>query len=331
MIETKGLRKEFVVSRKVGRFRRERHTVSAVDGVDLRVERGELLGYLGPNGAGKSTTLKMLTGVLMPTAGEVRVCGLVPVANRRRLAARIGVVFGQRSQLWWDLPLRESFDLARHIWRVPAADHAARLARLRRELDLDALLDTPVRQLSLGQRMRAELTIALLHGPEVLFLDEPTIGLDVVSKLAVRAFLTDLRDRGDTTVVLTTHDLSDIERLCRRLVVIDHGRVVHDGTLAALHERYGSRRRVVVELDEPLPAALTLPGVDTESSAMDGRLLTFSLDPAVTTAGELLARLAADASLRDVSVQEPEIEDVIARLYAAPRQRTSDAPLSDAP
>ena len=167
------------------------------------------------------------------------------------------MVFGQRSQLWWDLPLRDSFELARHIWRVPAADHAARLRPLRATLDLDGFLDTPVRQLSLGQRMRGELTIALLHGPEVLFLDEPTIGLDVVSKQAVRAFLTELRDRGDTTVVLTTHDLADIERLCRRLVVIDHGRVVHDGTLAALHERYGSRRRVVVELDEPLSAPLS--------------------------------------------------------------------------
>src|SRR6185369_15662581 len=157
VIRVRGLRKEFVVSRKVGRFRRVRSTVAAVDGVDLTVERGELLGYLGPNGAGKSTTLKMLTGVLMPTAGELSVCGMVPVPQRRRLALRIGVVFGQRSQLWWDLPLRDSFELARHIWRVPPADHTARLDRLRRDLDLDPFLDTPVRQLSLGQRMRAEL------------------------------------------------------------------------------------------------------------------------------------------------------------------------------
>ncbi len=316
VIETRGLRKEFVVTRKVSRLRRTREIVSAVDGVDLRVARGELVGYLGPNGAGKSTTLKMLTGVLMPTAGEVRVCGLIPVRQRRRLASRVGVVFGQRSQLWWDLPLRDSFDLARHIWRVPAAAHAARLARLRRDLDLDVFLDTPVRQLSLGQRMRGELAVALLHGPEVLFLDEPTIGLDVVSKQAVRAFLAELRDAGDTTVVLTTHDLSDIERLCRRLVVIDHGRVVHDGTLADLHERYGSRRRVVVELDEPLSQPVVLPGVIVESSTSGGRVLTYTLEGTTATAGQLLAQLAAIGSLRDVSVQEPEIEDVIARLYA---------------
>jgi ABC-2 type transport system ATP-binding protein len=314
VIETRGLRREFTIARKVGRLRRRRETVAAVDGIDLRVARGEMLGYLGPNGAGKSTTLKMLTGVLMPSGGEVRVCGLVPVAQRRRLAARIGVVFGQRTQLWWDLPLRDSFELARHIWRVPAGDHATRLSRLTRELNL-SFLDTPVRQLSLGQRMRAELTVALLHGPEVLFLDEPTIGLDVVSKQAVRSFLTELRDRGDTTVVLTTHDLADIERLCRRLVVIDHGRVVHDGTLSSLHARYGSRRRVLAQLDEPLDTPVRLEGVHLESSSPDGRVLTFGLDG---SAAALVAALAAGGSLRDISVTEPEIEDVIARLYAAP-------------
>ena len=316
IITARGLRKDFTITVKAGRFRRVKRTVAAVDGVDLLIERGELLGYLGPNGAGKSTTLKMLTGVLMPSGGTVEVCGLEPVRQRRRLASQIGVVFGQRSQLWWDLPLRESFELARHIWHVPAASHAARLARLTDQLDLSSFLDTPVRQLSLGQRMRGELTIALLHAPAVLFLDEPTIGLDVVSKQAVRAFLTELRDRGDTTIVLTTHDLADIERLCQRLIVIDHGRVVHDGTPTALHQRYGSRRRVVVELDEPLAVPVTLPGVALETSTADGRVLTFSL--ASSTAGELVAHLATEGALRDISVQEPELEDVIARLYASP-------------
>ncbi|MEU4478758.1 ATP-binding cassette domain-containing protein [Micromonospora sp. NPDC023966] len=316
VIEMDGLRKEFTVRVKAGRLRREKRTVTAVDGVDLRVERGEMLGYIGPNGAGKSTTLKMLTGVLMPSAGQARVCGLRPVADRTRLALRIGVVFGQRSQLWWDLPLRDSFALLRHVYRVPAGEHAARLARCRGLLDLDEFLDTPVRQLSLGQRMRGELTAALLHGPEVLFLDEPTIGLDVVSKQAVRGFLAELGRAGDTTLVLTTHDLADIERLCRRLVVIDHGRVVHDGSIAALHSRYGSRRMVVAELDAALPAPPVLPGAPVQRVEADGRRLVFALESA--SVAEVVAGLAGLATLRDISIVEPDIEEVVTRLYGAP-------------
>lgn len=323
VIEAHGLRKEFTVRVRKGLLRRERRTVAAVDGVDLVVRRGELLGYLGPNGAGKSTTLKMLTGVLHPSGGRVSVCGFTPVPQRIQLARRIGVVFGQRSQLWWDLPLRDSYELLRHIYRVPAAAHAARLRRCRDLLDLDPFLDTPVRQLSLGQRMRGELTAALLHGPEILFLDEPTIGLDVVSKQAVRGFLAELGERGDTTVVLTTHDLADIERLCRRIVVIDHGRVVHDGGIDALHARYGSQRRVVVDFDE-LPGALPeLPGVRLESAT--GPRLTFTLDGAASV-GELVSALAALGGLRDLSVAEPEIEEVIARLYRTAAPATAPAP-----
>ncbi|MEU2614153.1 ATP-binding cassette domain-containing protein [Micromonospora sp. NPDC007271] len=317
-IEMSGLRKEFAVRVKAGRLRREKRTVTAVDGIDLRVERGEMLGYIGPNGAGKSTTLKMLTGVLMPSAGEARVCGLRPVAERTRLALRVGVVFGQRSQLWWDLPLRDSFELLRHVYRVPAGEHAARLARCRSLLDLDEFLDTPVRQLSLGQRMRGELTAALLHGPEVLFLDEPTIGLDVVSKQAVRDFLAELGRAGDTTLVLTTHDLADIERLCRRLVVIDHGRVVHDGSIAALHSRYGSRRMVVAELDAALPDPPALPGAPLVRTEADGHRLVFALESA--SVAEVVAGLAGLAALRDISIVEPDIEEVVARLYRAPAE-----------
>jgi ABC-2 type transport system ATP-binding protein len=317
IIEAVGLRKEFTVRRKAGRLRREKHSVSAVDGVDLGVAPGELIGYIGPNGAGKSTTLKMMTGVLTPSGGTVRVCGLEPVPQRTKLARRIGVVFGQRSQLWWDLPLADSFSLLRHVYRVPAAEHAARLTRCRSLLDLDAFLATPVRQLSLGQRMRGELTAALLHGPEVLFLDEPTIGLDVISKQAVRGFLAELHAAGDTTVVLTTHDLADIEKLCRRLVVIDHGRVVHDGTLDDLHGRYGSRRTVVADLDAPWPDGLVLAGAEVIAMEADGRRITLALNG--VTAGEVVARLAQAVPLRDLSVREPEIEDVIARLYSASR------------
>ena len=313
IIEAVGLRKEFTVRRRNGRLRREKRVVSAVDGVDLAIGRGELLGYIGPNGAGKSTTLKMMTGVLTPSGGTVRVCGLEPVPQRTKLARRIGVVFGQRSQLWWDLPLGDSFSLLRHVYQVPAADHAARLARCRGLLELDEFIDTPVRQLSLGQRMRGELTAALLHGPEVLFLDEPTIGLDVISKQAVRGFLAELDASGDTTIVLTTHDLADIEKLCRRLVVIDHGRVVHDGTLDDLHARYGSRRTIVADLDAPWPDGLTLRGATL--AGIEGHTVTLTLDD--VAAGEVVAQLAHAVPLRDLSVREPEIEDVVARLYRA--------------
>ncbi|GAB3811742.1 ATP-binding cassette domain-containing protein [Micromonospora zhanjiangensis] len=320
MIEATALRKEFDVRVRVGRLRRQRRTVPAVDRIDLTVTRGEMVGYIGPNGAGKSTTLKMLTGVLTPTSGTVRVCGLDPVARRTRLAMRIGVVFGQRSQLWWDLPLRDSFELLRHIYRVPAARHAARLRRCRSLLDLDGFLDVPVRQLSLGQRMRGELTAALLHGPEVLFLDEPTIGLDVVSRQAVREFLAELGRAGDTTLLLTTHDLADIERLCRRLVVIDHGRVVHDGTIEALHARYGSRRLVVVDLDAPSVDPPVVPGAPLHRVESDGRRLVYALETA--TAAELVARLSGLTALRDLSIVEPDIEDVVTRLYRTPTQLT---------
>ena len=320
VIEMNQLRKDFTVRVRAGRLRRTKRTVSAVDGIDLTVDRGEMIGYIGPNGAGKSTTLKMLTGILTPSSGDVRVCGLVPVPQRTKLARRIGVVFGQRSQLWWDLPLRESFALLQHIYRVPAADHEARLRRCRSLLDLDSFMDTPVRQLSLGQRMRGEVTAALLHGPEVLFLDEPTIGLDVVSKQAVRSFLSELGAGGDVTLILTTHDLADIERLCKRLVVIDHGRVVHDGTIEALHARYGSRRSLVVELDTPLPPSFTLPGAAVTSTEADGHRVVFTLES--TTAAAAVAALMAAASVRDLSLVEPDIEDVVAKLYTSP----SDAP-----
>ncbi|BCJ51182.1 ABC transporter ATP-binding protein [Actinoplanes sp. NBRC 14428] len=313
VIAMRGLRKDFTVRVGRGRLRREKRTVTAVDGIDLGIERGEMVGYIGPNGAGKSTTLKMLTGVLTPSAGEVSVCGLSPVPQRTRLALTIGVVFGQRSQLWWDLPLRDSFALLRHVYRVPAGAHAARLRRCRALLELDEFLDTPVRQLSLGQRMRGELTAALLHGPSVLFLDEPTIGLDVVSKQAVRSFLAELGGSGDVTIVLTTHDLADIERLCRRLVVIDHGRVVHDGTIEALHARYGSRRRLVVDLDAPLAPDFAVPGAELVALDAGGHRASFDL--LSSAAGAVVAELTSLAAVRDLALVEPDIEDVVARLY----------------
>jgi ABC-2 type transport system ATP-binding protein len=248
-IEVRGLRKE---------FRARRGRVVGVAGIDFRVEPGEFVGYAGPNGAGKSTTVKMMSGVLVPTSGTVLVDGLVPWRERRRLARRMGVVFGQRSQLWWDLPLRDSFDLVGHLYRVPAADFARRLDELSGLLDLGPLSGQPVRALSLGQRMRAELAAAVLPAPRVLFLDEPTIGLDVEAKAAVRGFLRHLNAADGTTIILTTHDLDDITELCSRLIIIDHGRIAYDGTVEDLHTAYGTTRMLVVDLVDP--TATLAPG-----------------------------------------------------------------------
>ena len=312
IIDVTGLEKTFSVLRKVGRLRRRREQVEAVAGLDLRIERGAMVGYIGPNGAGKSTTIKMLTGILVPSGGRVRVDGLEPSRERTTLAGRIGVVFGQRSQLWWDLPLRDSFDLLRHVYRVPAARHAANLARFAAGLELGPLLDVPVRQLSLGQRMRGELTAALLHDPSILLLDEPTIGLDVVSKEAVREFLVQLNREQGTTVLLTTHDLSDVERLCERLLIIDHGRLIEDGTVTGITARYGTERTLVVDLVEPR-AALEVAGAVVTRVEGPRQWLRFRRDE--VTASELLSRVTGQAEVRDISVEEPDIESIVREIY----------------
>ncbi|MEV7969817.1 ATP-binding cassette domain-containing protein [Sphaerisporangium sp. NPDC088356] len=234
MIELDGVGRSFTVRGKTGRLRRDTRVVHAVRDLSFEVAAGEFVGYLGPNGAGKSTTIKMLTGILTPTSGRIQVAGLDPSRRRTTLARRIGVVFGQRTMLWWDLPLKDSFTLIRHLYKVDQVKHRKRLAELVDVLDLGGFLDKPVRQLSLGQRMRGDIAAALLHDPPVLVLDEPTIGLDVVSKAAVRDFLRGLNAERGTTVLLTTHDLGDIERLCRRVMLIDHGSLAFDGTVAEL-------------------------------------------------------------------------------------------------
>ncbi|MGH4010947.1 MAG: ABC transporter ATP-binding protein [Pseudonocardiaceae bacterium] len=309
LIEVDGLRREFRGKRGV--------RLAAVDGVTLTVAPGESVGLLGPNGAGKSTTIKMLTGILVPTAGRVRVCGLEPVRQRRALARRIGVVFGQRSQLWWDLPLAESFALLRMIHRVPPADHARRLAECVELLDLAPFLATPVRQLSLGQRMRGEVTAALLHSPELLVLDEPTVGLDLISKERLRVFLARANTVDGVTLLLTTHDLPDIERLCRRLVVIDHGRVLVDGSLDELRRRFGGARRLVVDLEQPHAALDGLPGVLDVTVEANGLRQQLSFSAEQTSAAQLIAAVVAQVAVRDLQVVEPSIEDVVRTLYTS--------------
>lgn len=322
LIELRGAEKVFHQRQKVGRVRRRRREVRAVDGIDLVVRRGEVVGYLGPNGAGKSTTVKMLTGILVPTGGEVRVDGLDPNRHRTELARRVGVVFGQRSQLWPDLPLVDSFDLLRHIYDVPEATYRERRAELDELLGLDEFLATPVRQLSLGQRMRGDLAAALLHGPDLVYLDEPTIGLDVVAKDRVRRFLAHLNAERGVTVLLTTHDLVDVERLCRRVVVIDHGRVVHDGDLAALVRAIGARRTVVVTLAAPVPP-LAVAGA--EVVAVDGVVQRLRLDEGATAAG-VVGAVMARAEVVDIAIEEPAVDEVVAAVY----QRGLTAPADPA-
>jgi ABC-2 type transport system ATP-binding protein len=312
-IELRGVEKRFSVRVRTGRLRRERREVAAVAGIDLTIERGTVVGYLGPNGAGKSTTVKMLTGILVPSAGRIRVAGLDPSRRRVELARRIGVVFGQRSQLWWDLPLADSFELLRHIYRVPAERHRANLARFADVLDLGPFLATPVRQLSLGQRMRGELTAALLHDPELVFLDEPTIGLDVVARSAVREFLAEVNRERGVTILLTTHDLADIERLCSRLVVIDHGRVIWDGGLDELKRRYGQERTHVVDQEEPAPPH-EVPGARVVRVEGPRQWLAFRRDE--TSAAELTAGVAGRARLLDLAIEETQIEEIVRRIYA---------------
>ncbi|MCZ4100382.1 ATP-binding cassette domain-containing protein [Streptomyces sp. So13.3] len=312
-IELDAVEKVFDVRRKAGRWRRERHQVRAVDGISFSVPRGEMVGYIGPNGAGKSTTIKMLTGILMPSGGRVRVAGIDPSRDRTKLARRIGVVFGQRTTLWWDLPLKDSYQLVRRLYRIEDGRYAKNLARCVDLLDLGPLLDVPVRQLSLGQRMRGDIAAALLHDPEVLYLDEPTIGLDVVSKAKVREFLRTVNAEQGTTVLLTTHDLTDIEQLCERVMVIDHGRLMYDGGLSGLHAVGESERTLVVDFERELPAVV-VAGARCVKVEGPRQWLAF---PAAASAAPLVAELAARYPLVDLSVREPAIEDVIARMYSS--------------
>ena len=320
IVEVERLRRDFVVRHKTSRFGRSRDVVTAVADVTFGINAGECLGYIGANGAGKSTTVKMLMGILVPTSGRVQVCGLEPVRERTVLARRVGAVFGQRSQLWWDLPLTDSFRLLGAIHRMPDRAWQARLQECADLLDMHEFLTTPVRQLSLGQRMRGEVTAALLHSPELLLLDEPTIGLDIVSKERLRGFLAEERGERGTTVLLATHDLSDIERLSDRIIVIDHGRLAFDGTLPALVSRVGASRVLVVDLVEPGPPLDDIPNTTLQSVEADGLRQHLAFRAEETSAATVIAAVTARVELRDLAITEPAIEDVVRRLYLSPHQ-----------
>jgi ABC-2 type transport system ATP-binding protein len=288
-------------------------TVTAVNAVTFDVQRGEAIGYIGLNGAGKSTTIKMLSGILVPTTGDLEVLGLVPHRRRMELVRHIGVVFGQRTQLWWDLPVRESFYLLQKIYEVPEHDFKANIKFFNEYLGLNELWDRPVRSLSLGQRMRAELAAAFVHRPQLLILDEPTIGLDVLAKEHIRAFLRELNTRNGVTILLTTHDLRDVEEICNRLVVIDNGQIRYQGTLGSLTAEYGFNSFLTVELERQPDGLPTVPGLELVS-AIDRRMV-FSYNRYHHSASDLVSALTSVLPVKHVTQRDSNLEDIIQRLY----------------
>ncbi|WP_026523889.1 ABC transporter ATP-binding protein [Butyrivibrio sp. MB2005] len=313
-IEVNNLKKDFVVKKKreKGRLLREKDTVNALKGISFSVDKGELVGYIGPNGAGKSTTVKILSGILTPDGGSATVGGLVPWHERKAHVKNIGVVFGQRSQLWWDVPIIDSYSLLKDIYRIPQRDYEARLKELSEALQLDELMKTPLRLLSLGQRMRAELCGSLLHRPELLFLDEPTIGLDAVSKLSLREFLKWENKEHGTTIMLTTHDMEDIAALCSRVMVIGHGQKLFDGKLNDLLERFDTVRNVSVKYDAALPELVLPEGVEC-SKTEDGIKLSYK--PSKLPTAKLLSILQDAGNISELTLQPENTDHLIAAMY----------------
>jgi ABC-2 type transport system ATP-binding protein len=291
---------------------REYRTVKAVDDINFDIARGELVGYLGPNGAGKSTTLKILTGLLVPTSGQVHVNEFVPWRDRQVYVAKIGAVFGQRTTLWWDLPVIESLDLLQHIYDIAPGRFRHNLDEFRKLLDLDSFINSPVRSLSLGQRMRADLCAALLHNPDLLFLDEPTIGLDVVAKERIRQFILHINRQRGVTVILTTHDLSDVEKLCERVMIIDKGRLLYDGSLDTLRQRFGGKRQLLVDFADPYDH-VEIEGARVVS--LEDQRATYEFERGTITASELIARVSNRYRILDLEVREPDIESTVRRIY----------------
>ncbi len=303
-------------------FFREHQTVKAVDDITFAIEPGEMVGYIGPNGAGKSTTIKMLTGILVPTSGEIVSNGFVPWRQRTAYVKTIGVVFGQRTQLWWDIAVIESFRLLRRIYEVSQRDFDARMELFNQVLGISDYLRTPVRKLSLGERMRCDLAAALLHNPPILFLDEPTIGLDVVAKDHIRQFLRAINKRHQTTVLLTTHDLDDIEELCRRIMIIDHGHMLYDGPLTVLKQKLLRTKQVKFALRDSEQVASVgaleraLSAYSLQLEPVDELTYRIRFDRSRVSTAELIRQILASAEVRDLLIEDEPIEEIVKRIYA---------------
>lgn len=302
-------------------FNKKVETIKAVDDISFTVEEGEILGFIGPNGAGKSTAIKMLTGILTPTSGDIVINGQVPFKNRKKYVKDIGVVFGQRTQLWWDLPLSETFTVLKEIYQIEDKAFKEKMDFLNQVLELNEFITSPVRTLSLGQRMRADIAASLIHSPKVLFLDEPTIGLDVVVKDNIRKAIAEINKNEKTTIILTTHDLSDIELLCKRIVMIDKGKKVYDGELDAMKEKYGKMREIHINLkstDDMSKLAFDKQfGLSEEDLEIkvEGKKAVVKFNSSKAQVSEMLSYILGTITVKDISVSEADIEEIIRRLY----------------
>lgn len=320
IISVDGLLKEFLVPKRkqgffgslVSLFSQEYEKKTALDRISFNINEGELVGYIGPNGAGKSTTVKILSGILVPNGGSVKVMGRIPWEHRIETVRQLGVVFGQRTQLWWDLPVIESFELLKDIYNISDNEYKTTLHKLTETLELSKLMHTPVRQLSLGQRMRCDIAASLLHAPKILFLDEPTIGLDAVSKLAVRDFIRHLNKERKVTVILTTHDMDDIESLCNRVIILNEGQIYLDGALSTLREKLSPERRLIVDL---INENDTVSDPYAALVKQEGHRVWLNFDPTRITTTELITRITSKHSIRDLYVENPPIEEIIAKFY----------------
>ena len=326
VIELKNVRKEFVSTKHYpgwkgavkGLFTKEKERKIAVNDVSLSIKAGEIVGYIGSNGAGKSTTIKIMSGILTPTAGICLVNGLEPYRSRKTNAKNIGVVFGQRTQLWWDLPLSETYTVLKEVYEVNDRDFEERMAFFHEVLDLQGFIHNTVRTLSLGQRMRADLAAALFHNPKVLYLDEPTIGLDVVVKDKIRQAIREINEKYNTTVILTTHDLNDIEELCQRIIIIDEGRKIYDSTLNQLKKNYGCRCSILFEWkeapDEAQLTALHTMGENVEFTRQDnGVRISFSKNE--TAVADVIAKVMGTIEVKDIQIKETELTDIVKNIY----------------
>ena len=322
-IEVRDLTKEFTSIKKETGLRGalkglvvpKKELVRAVDGVSFSIPKGEIVGYIGPNGSGKSTTIKMMCGILRPTAGQVLIDGLDPQKERKRVVQNLGVVFGQRTQLYWDLRLGESFELLKRIYRVPDEAYRRTLEEMQALLNIDEIVDTPVRQLSLGQRMRGDLVAAMLHSPATVFLDEPTIGLDIDAKQAIRSFIKGINAARGATVILTTHDLDDIQELCSRIIVLNHGKIIEDGSLREIIDKIAPVRRLIVDLERLPPDPRELEQPPAYIVKQEGARVVYEFPKGEIAAPALIAALSQRLPVRDISLEEADIEDIIQRIY----------------